>query len=390
VYLIQRKIFWQIIKQTALVYVFVAFIGATTQVLHQLYRMIDASSDLWVVAKFFLYMSPMITVSVLPLAFLIACMNAFDRMDENREAVIVMSAGSHPGFVLLPAALVALICSAIIFTLAIAVEPHANRKEYDTTNSLTLDAFKLIAGNGVLQEVDPGVFMRGGGFNEEGLIDGLFILDRRDSGEETSYFAELGEIIEEEGERPYIKLINGTIQIRDTSVGSVYRFNYDTYTAQAEDFIGGGSRRSYEARTTGTLDLIDMLAAEQKPYSEQSIRKELLRRATEGLYPLVLFAVCAFLVLRSGFTREVPAWRMFVAIMIGFVTKAIGQTLLTGAGSSNTAAVASIAFPLIATVLFLSAGLRRATGRTSRGASVGLSDVLARLRRSDVRGQPAR
>jgi lipopolysaccharide export system permease protein len=224
VYLIQRKIFWQIIKQTALVYVFVAFIGATTQVLHQLYRMIDASSDLWVVAKFFLYMSPMITVSVLPLAFLIACMNAFDRMDENREAVIVMSAGSHPGFVLLPAALVALICSAIIFTLAIAVEPHANRKEYDTTNSLTLDAFKLIAGNGVLQEVDPGVFMRGGGFNEEGLIDGLFILDRRDSGEETSYFAELGEIIEEEGERPYIKLINGTIQIRDTSVGSVYRF----------------------------------------------------------------------------------------------------------------------------------------------------------------------
>ena len=360
-HLIQWRILWKIVAQTLFVFCFVGVIATTTQVLNQVLRMIDASSSLWVAVQMFAFLVPTITVSVLPLAFLIACINVYDQMDEHRETVILTGAGAHPGFALVPAGLVAGALAGLILFLSLQVEPAANRSVRDTINSLKFDALKIIAGNGVLSEVQDGLFIRGGGYDEDGNIDGLFILDRRNPAEEVSYVAQSGQFIED-AESVQLVLFNGSIQIRDVAADSVHRIRFGRYETEPDALFQEPSNASYRPRQTGTAELQQMLSAQDNRfYTLGSMQKELIRRYSDWLYPLVFASIVAFIVLSTRPSRTGARWRLPTAVLTGFVTKALGLVLLGAAGSSGFAAVASFAMPLTLVVVLLALALLRAT-----------------------------
>lgn len=363
-YLIQRRILRKILSQTLFVFCFVGVIVTTTQVLNQVFRLIDASSNLLVALKMFGFLVPTITVSVLPLAFLIACINVYDQMDEDRETVILTGTGAHPGFTLVPAGLIAAGLAGLVLYLSLMVEPQANRVVRETINSLKFDALKIIAGNGVLREVEPGLFIRGGGYDEEGLIDGLFILDRRNPAEEVSYVAQTGEIVETNEEAQLI-LFNGSIQIRDLSDDNVHRIRFGRYVTEPAALFQPAQQGSFRPRQTSTADLARMVAAEDNHlYTVSSMRKELIRRYTDWLYPLVFASIVAFLVLTTRPSRRGTRWRLPVAVLTGFLIKATGLVLLGNAGSGGFAATASFAMPVtLVALLIVTAFLRATRGR---------------------------
>lgn len=366
-YLIQRRILIKIVAQTLFVFAFVGVIVTTTQVLNQVFRLIDASSNLWVALEMFVFLIPTITVSVLPIAFLIACINVYDRMDEDRESVILIGTGAHPVFRIVPAGVLALVLSGLIAVLSLFVEPAANHTVRTTIDSLKYDMLKVIAGNGSLQKVQDGLFIRGGGYNEEGLIDGLFILDRRDPAEEVSYVAQTGEFIEGNAD-VLLKLYNGSIQMRNTETDEVHRIRFGTYETEPQMFLEEPDRMGIRPRQTSTGDLRGMASGtEGLRYPMSSVRKELIRRYTDWLYPLVFFSLAAFLVLRTRPSREGPRWRLPVAVLAGFLIKALGLVLLGNAGVSAVAATASYVMPVTVAALLLGLALVRATvGRVRR------------------------
>ncbi|MFN3145752.1 MAG: LptF/LptG family permease [Paracoccaceae bacterium] len=366
-YLIQRRILAKMLSQTLFVFCFVGVIVTTTQVLNQVFRLIDASSNLLVALEMFAFLIPTITVTVLPLAFLIACINVHDRMDEDRETVILSGTGAHPAFILLPAGVLAAALSGLVLAISLYVEPWGNRMGSDIKNALTFDALKIIAGNGVLREVQPGLFIRGGGYDESGQIDGLFILDRRAADEEVSYVAERGAFFETEA-GVILRLYDGSIQIRDADGQTVHKVRFGRYEAEPRTLFQEPSGQSYRPRQTTTAELVRMVAEEDnRQYTISSMRKELIRRWTDWLYPLVYFAIVAFLVLRTRPSREGARWRLPVAVLTGFVIKAGGLVLLGSAGTSGAAATASFAMPagVVAGLLAL-AFLQATRGRRPR------------------------
>lgn len=361
-YLIQRRILTKIVTQTLLVFAFVGVIVTTTQVLNQVFRLIDASSNLMVALKMFAYLIPTISVSVLPLAFLIACVNTYDQMDEAKESVILLGTGAHPATSLVPAGLIAVLLSGLVLVLSLFVEPTSNRVVRETIDGLRFDALKIIAGNGVLREVQRDLYIRGGGYRDDGLIDGLFILDRRNPAEETSYVAQTGEFVERDG-RVYLLLYNGNIQVRDRTDSSVHRVNFRTYEAEPTSILDDpDSGGRLQPRQTSTAALQEMLNGEtQTRFTTSAMRKELVRRYTDWLYPLVFFSVCAFLVLRQVPGRETSRWRLPIAVLVGFLIKATGLTILGSAGSGGFAATASFLLPSMAAALLLALALVKAT-----------------------------
>lgn len=375
-YLIQRKIFRRTLIQTLMVFAFVGVIVTTTQVLNQVFRLIDASSNLSVAVRLYLYLMPTVTVSVLPLAFLIATINIFDQMDEDRETVIVHGTGAHPIFLLVPAGLLALLMSGFVLVFSIYVEPGANRVTRETINGLKFDALKLIAGDGALREVQPGLYIRGGGYGEDGLIDGLFILDRRNPAEEVTYTSRKGEFVED-AEGVHLRLIDGAIQARDRQDASIHKIRFGNYIADPGSIFEDRSSPGYRPRHTATARLRDLLTAQDfSAFTESAIRKELIRRYTDWLYPLVFFSVCAFFVLQSRFSRQLVRWRLATAVMTGFVLKAAGLVLLGNAGGGGLAAAATFVLPAGACFLLLSAGLLRATRGGRRYRRIRAADAL--------------
>lgn len=375
-YLIQRRELRAMLTQTLVVFAFVGVIISTTQVLNQLLRIIDAAAGLGVVLRMYLLVIPTITVSVLPLAYLIGAMSVFDRLDEDRESVIVVGAGVHPAFLLVPAAVLAAVLGGVILLVSLVVEPAANRLNREIIDGLTFDMLRVIAGDGALREVEPGLFVRGGGFDAEGRIDGVFVLDRRNPAEEVTYAARSGAFVEapdpEGGAgavRTWLRLTDGEIQIRDRSGTVIHKARFHEYLAEPGAIVGEPGAASLGPRQTGTARLQDMLlTGETDGFSEAAIRKELIRRYTDWLYPLAFFGICAFLVLRSRFTRREHRWRLPLALVAGLALKAAGLAVLGNAGAGGLAAGASYGLPVGAAALLVAAALLTASraGRRRR------------------------
>ncbi|PRX37854.1 Lipopolysaccharide export LptBFGC system, permease protein LptF [Meinhardsimonia xiamenensis] len=361
-YLFQRLKFRKMLGHTASVFAFTGVIVTTTQVLNQLFRLIDASAQLTVVLKMYLFLVPTITVSVLPLAYLIAAMHVFDQMDEDRESVIILGAGAHPVFLLVPAGLLAAMLSLVVLCLSLFVEPLANRANRALIDGLTFDVVKVIAGDGSLKEVQKGLFIRGGGYDDERLIDGLFVLDRRNPGEEVVYVARKAEIVEPEQGQRFLRLLDGEIQIRDRRGNLIHRARFSEYVSEAGAIVTDRSRASVGPRQTPTGELARMVATgDYGGFSPTAVRKELVRRYTDWLYPLAFFGICALLVSRSRFSREGLRWRLPLAVLAGFALKAAGLTILGSAGAGGLAAGFSYGLPAGAAALLVAAAMLSAT-----------------------------
>ncbi len=368
--LIQRLLMRKIAVQTVLVFAFVGVIVTTTQVLNQLFRMIDASSSIWVAFRIYAFFLPTITVTVLPLAFLIACINVYDQVDDDRESVVLTSAGAPPFTVLLPAAILSVIVSGVVLALSMVIEPRSERALQTTFNELTFDTLKIIAGDGTLQQVMPNLFVRGGGVDDAGDINGIFILDRRNSAEETTYVAERGVFIEEEGET-LLRLENGSIQVRDMDADESHKIRFGRYIADPDEMFGSQGGASFNIRQTLTGELI---SGARDPstisFAQSTVIKELIRRASEWLYPLMFFALVSYLVMRSRFSRGSMRWRLPVAVVGAFAIKAVGLVLIGAATTGYLMQVFAVAMPLLAAAGFLIAGYRSAYRPHSRRVRV--------------------
>ena len=220
-YLFQIRIFREIALRTALVFVILGSVASSTQVLGHIFAMIDAGSNILVPLELFFYLIPTVAVMILPVAFLIACISTFDRMDDSWETIVLAATGVRPVTVVFPIILFALAISAFVLAISIYVEPIANKAERDKVVSFKVDALTLLASNGVMQKTQANLYIRGGALRDDGQIQDIFILDRRSPDDEVIYFAETGKIIKDQS-RILLRLVDGSIQHHSHIDGTSY------------------------------------------------------------------------------------------------------------------------------------------------------------------------
>ncbi len=342
----QARIAKDVVLQTLAVFLILGSVVTSTQVLGHIFGMIDSSSSFLVPFQLFLYLIPTVAVIVLPLSFLIASITIFDRMDDNWESIVLAAAGFRPMTIIAPIAWLALFLSAFILFISVYLEPMANKSERDKMVLFKVDALKLLASNGVLQRVQPGLYMRGGQLLPDGDIEDVFILDRRNETDEVTFIAERARILADD-DRILLRLVNGTIQHRNLNEEGGYTIQFGEYTANSEIVFEKSDDIDYQPRQMPTSTLLRAYTSPgQDAAFNRDVQQELTRRFSDWLYPLVYFGVVFFLVFGLKFSRKGRRWRLPIATFGGAMVRAIGLILLGSSGVDIVSAGLSLAVPV--------------------------------------------
>ena len=350
---------------TVITFVLLGAIATTTQVLNQLYKLIEASSDFSFAFRLYAFLVPTVTVTILPVAFLIGIMGVYRAMEEDREAVIVAASGAPLSFIIKPALYLGAIVSVIVLLVSTFVEPLANREVRNSIALLTTDIAEYVASQGILTEIRPGLFVRGGTRSADGEIQGLFILDRRDPAQEVIYIAEGGRVAEDDGDL-VLEMFGGMIHVRDTATGRVHRFEFGHYLSSVPWFEGAGALAYRPRETTTPVLLATRLGGTDLGFQRSEARSELVRRFTDWLYPMAYLGVAAVVLIVARGNRFAYRWMMPTALVLGVGIKAIGLAMIGSAGTATWAVVAAFVIPLVAAISPLILGAVRALPRSLR------------------------
>lgn len=348
----QRVVLARLVARTAITFLFLGFVVLTTQILNQANLLVQSGSGAAEVLLAFTLLVPSITVIVLPIAYLIAFMHSFELMDLTYETVVMQASGARPRFMIGPSLWLAGAISVLVLGLSLVVEPAANRGESALLGSLRAETLRDIASDGALHRMGPGLFLRGGPLTADGAIQGLFVLDRREPGDEHLYVARKAVLTDVNG-RPQLVMFDGTIILRGADTTGEQRVRFGRYISEPWDFLTA-LRVDYGPRETATGDLLARLRATPAPGVMGHEGAELVRRGTDWLFPLAYFALGAFLVLRcgpAGSRRGLP-WRLPVAILVGVALRVAAMAFLARAGSTPTLAGAAVLIPITAIAVF--------------------------------------
>src|SRR6056297_2885005 len=286
-------------------------------------------------------------------------------MEEDREAVIVAASGAPLSFVFKPAILLGAIVAATVLLVSAFVEPLANREVRNSIALLTTDIAEYVASQGILTEIEPGLFVRGGTRAADGQIKGLFILDKRDPAQEIIYIAEGGRVAEEDGDL-VLEMFGGAIHVRATATGQVHRFEFGRYMSSVPWFEGAEALAYRPRETTTPMLLASHLGGAEVGFRRSEARSELVRRFTDWLYPFAYLGVGAVVLILSRGNRFAYRWMMPVTLVAGVTVKAAGLAMIGSAGTAGWAVIAAFVLPVAAALSPFVVGAIRAVPRLVR------------------------
>jgi len=362
--LIDRLLLGRLILRTAAFFLLSALIVMTTQVLGEIFRIVESSGGLAVAFRLFSIVFPMITVSVLPIAFLFAMLITYGAMEQDRETGVLMASGVGPSAFLRPAAWLAGSIALLVLIFSLFVEPPANRALREMLEGLHYNALRLIVADGALREVAPDVFAHAGSAARDGEVGGVFILDRRDRVQQMLFLARGGQIAQD-GQSMQLGLDEGLILLDDPSRVAPHSVRFGRFTGDAGGFFPAAGQTLGPVQAT-TVELFAMLgAASSARTAPGAIRSELSRRLTDWIWPLVFFSVAAWAVVGNGVSRTARRWSLPGAVVIAGASRIVGVVVVNNAAASQAAAVAAFALPIGLVAMFLLLARRRA-GRVGR------------------------
>ncbi len=294
---------------------------------------------------------PTLIVVIAPVALFIGTVYALNKLNGDSELIVMSAAGMPPRSLLRPFLTLALSISFLVGFVVIVVMPASFQELRDVITRVRGDFIANVVKEGQFTQLDNGITFhfrqRGAG----GVLEGLFIQDRREAGKTKVYLADRGNAVEIEGQS-YLVLQHGTVlqQQKDSRDSSILKF--DRYTIDLAAFAPPDSDTIYKPRERSTAQL--MFPDQSEAYYQLSkgrFRAELHDRLSAALYPLAL-AFIAFAALGDPRTTRQGRGMAIAGAVLAVVGLRIGGFAAVSAATRSTAAVWAVyGVPLLAILL---------------------------------------
>ncbi len=294
---------------------------------------------------------PTLIVVIAPVALFIGTIYALNKLNGDSELIVMSAAGMPPRALLRPFLTLAMSISLLVGVVVIVVMPASFQELRDVITRVRGDFIANVVKEGQFTQLDNGITFhfrqRGAG----GVLEGLFIQDRREAGKTKVYLADRGNAVEIDGQS-YLILQHGTVlqQQKDSRDSSILKF--DRYTIDLAAFAPPDSDTIYKPRERSTAQL--MFPDQSETYYQLSkgrFRAELHDRLSAALYPLAL-AFIAFAALGDPRTTRQGRGMAIAGAVLAVVGLRIGGFAAVSAAARSTAAVWAIyGVPLLAILL---------------------------------------
>jgi len=381
--LIERYIFRRVLTMALSALLVATGIVLTTQLLAQIEmvtRSADAAGNFVVIA---LTLIPTISLLVAPFALLVGAMRTLSTMNTDSELAVLEAAGRRPSATARPIVLLAALVTLASLAAALTVEPWSNRKLQDTIEAASADLIRSAVQSGSFVQVQSGTFIQIGTELPNGEFGQVVIADTRDPVTEIIYYARRGMLFEHQGANLFV-LADGEVHRRNRRDRSVSVISFATTALDFSQFIGPRGRSGYKPEELPTGQLL--LATPDLPLVRDApaeLRREIHRRFSEWLYPLIFGLVAVYFAGSARSNRQGQPAQVVIGALIALGIRALGFFTVANSGESTVFAVLTYAVPLAAIALFgwliLRGQSMRIPKRMMEGADTAAGGVLSTM-----------
>ena len=300
---------------------------------------------------------PFLTAVIAPVALFASVLYCLNKLNGDSELVVMSASGISTARLLYPF----LALFTLVFLLVAALFLEIIPRSFDAIQSLTTrvhaDFIANFARPGAFTQLEAGFVFHYRERAKDGSLHGVFIQDRRDPAAISTYIAEVGELVEKDGDT-YLLLLKGSTQRpRGNADSSIITF--DDYAIDLSQFIhkGDAARRPREL-STWQLISPDRKASDP-PHFEGQLRAELFDRLISPFYAFAAGLIGFAALGEARTTRQGRGWAITAAVltfgavrMVGIVTSLLMRGK-PGVPVPLWVPVGSWAVPLLASLISL-------------------------------------
>ncbi|MEZ5878480.1 MAG: LPS export ABC transporter permease LptF [Tepidamorphaceae bacterium] len=367
--LIGRYIFRQIIFAAALTLITLVVLLWLSQALSQVRLVMAQGQTLMLFLKVTSLALPALIVVIAPVALVIAIVHVLNRLNNDSELVVVTAAGAPRMQVVAPVMLAASLVMVLTAILSLYLQPLATRQFRTIMTQVKADMIASMAQEGQFTRIDK-LTLHIQARDPDGTLRGLMLHDMRDPERVSTYLAERGRIIEENG-TPFLVMENGNLQRAGDTPESITMVAFNRYVFDLSQFTERQNISEYHSRERSTFELLFPDTSE--PYYQENegrFRAELHERVSAILYPIAFAAIALATIGFARTSREGRSKLIFVAIVWIVGLRILGFAAMNLSRQEVWPVFLMYALPLSAIALALSI----AFGRTRK-----LQDIWLRL-----------
>jgi lipopolysaccharide export system permease protein len=274
---------------------------------------------------------PLLVMMIAPIALVMASAHVINKLSSDSEIIVMNAAGISPWVLLRPFIVAAVVVSVFLAVLAAYVSPRCLRALRDWSAQVRADILTNIVQPGRFTTIGGNLTFHIADRRQNGLLVGIFVDDRRDPKEHSTYLAEQGEIVKNDS-GSFLVFQGGSIQRLETGQRDPRIVMFDRYAFDLSQFTGGNQNVVYTVREKYIWDLI-WPKPDDRMYETQADQylSELHDRLSTPLYPIA-FVIVAFAFLGPPQTtrqsRSLALMGMITSIavlrLVGFVSVIVG------------------------------------------------------------------
>jgi lipopolysaccharide export system permease protein len=289
---------------------------------------------------------PSLLAIIAPVALFVGVLYSLNKLNGDSELVVMSASGVSPGLLLRPF----LVLFALVFVFVAGLYVEIMPRSFDAIETLTA----LIRADFITNFARPGAFNElGQGFifhyrerGPDGSLRGVFMQDRRDPANITTYISEVGKTVTRDGET-YLVLSKGTYQ-RPARSGDSAIVTFDDYAIDLSQFVHKGD----ELRRPRERSTAELLAFGPKDPDAGHLlgrmRGELVDRLSSPLYAfaggLIAFAALG----EARTTRQGRGLATGVAVLVFLMLRMASIAATSLVPNDPRAAIFAFALPLVA------------------------------------------
>jgi lipopolysaccharide export system permease protein len=267
-------------------------------------QLISDGQSAWVFLEFTALSLPYNIRIVLPVAAFVATVYVTNRLSTESELAVMRATGFSPWRLARPVFAFGLLLGLLLALVTHYLEPMARARLSDRRGEITANITQRVLKEGRFVNPGDGVTMFIGRITAAGEIRDIFISDRREGEQPTTYTADRAALVRN-AEGPKLVLFDGMAQTYSDSTRrlTVTRFADLTYDIAALIVPAEERRRPAEELTTGQL--LSQMAenGRKKTGNRAPVVSEVHERFSRSLLPIAASLIGFAALVQGGFSR---------------------------------------------------------------------------------------
>ncbi|MFL2830869.1 MAG: LptF/LptG family permease [Candidatus Puniceispirillales bacterium] len=286
----------------------------------------------------------------LPLGTFAGCMISYLKLQNDKEIIVMKSAGLSPFKISKPALLVALICSLILFIISHFILPETYKNFKKLQNEIRNSNQEFILKDNIFIDINKTQTIFIGKLKNSNDLEEIFIQDRTDNLYLVEYFSKRGNL--NIGEAINLMMIEGT-RISTDKKGRSTLLSFDNYNITIQkDKKKPFARRVIEYNESSFFELIKK--AEKNLDKRGKLLAEAHTRNTIIFMPIIFTLIVMLTILKEQYSRILISYKKTLAIGIVFVVQSLVIILKNAVHSDAFLVPLMYLFPIsILTVCFI-------------------------------------